>query len=328
MPSDPAVSLSDLLRLKSVSDPWDELARDAREGLTKSPKGLPPKYFYDAKGSELFDQITRLDVYYPTRAESSLLQAHAPAIAAAARAEEFVEIGSGYSPKTAILLKAMREHGLVRYLPIDSSEDALVEAIGRLAAEEPWLTAHGIVADFGQPLTEVPRRGRRLVAFLGSTIGNLSGEERIAMLGRVHDMLAPEDCFLLGIDLVKERAVLERAYDDPEGITARFNLNLLEVLNRELDGNLPLDAFQHHALFDAELSRIEMRLRATRSVQARLNKIDLDVSFDAGEEMLTEISCKFTREEIDGNLATAGLRTAAWYQNSEHAFALLLARPV
>jgi len=309
-------------------DPAGDLARDAARGLTSEPKQLPPKYFYDARGSELFERITRTPEYYPTRAETWLLERHAEEIMAGVRPSELVEIGSGSSRKTRLLLEAMHRFGGSVYAPIDVSEDALEEAVERLTGAYPWLEVDGVVADFDRDLSELRRRGRRLVAFLGSTIGNFDEHQRVPFLRRVHRLLEPEDAFLLGVDLVKDRRTLEQAYNDAAGITAEFNKNVLRVLNRELDGNLPLDAFRHRAVWDERHQRIEMRLRADRPVDAHLASLGLDVRFEAGEELLTEISCKFTRSGVEDELWRAGFAVSRWYVHAEHAFALVLTRPV
>ena len=284
--------------LSRLRDPREELADDARRGLTATPKHLPPKHLYDARGSELFEAITRLPEYPVTRTESALLEAAADDIVAAARPAELLELGSGSSRKTRLLLEAMHRQGTGdRYAPLDVSVAAVEEAAAALVADHPWLEVRGAIGDFSRDLGKVPRDGRWLVAFLGSTIGNL---------------LAP--------------AVLEAAYDDAAGITARFTTNLLVVLNRELDGDLPVDAFAHRARWDAGHERVELTLEATRAVRARLAAIDLEVTFAAGEHLLVEHSCKFRVAGITGELAAAGLEVEQLHGGEDAGFALLLAR--
>ena len=302
------------------------LAEDVRRGLGAREKWLPPKYFYDAAGSALFERITRLPEYYLTRAESEILEAITDGLAERLRPGELVELGSGSSRKTRLLLEAMHRHrGGRRYAPLDVSADALQGAAAALTASYPWLEFDGFVGDFTADLPRVPRRGRRLLAFLGSTIGNLEPDERAALLGAVVVALRPEDRFLLGVDLVKDPAVLRAAYDDAAGVTAEFNRNVLRVLNRELHADIPVDAFQHVAVYDRELARIEMRLRALRDLEVSFPTLDLEVSFAAGEELRTEISCKFTREGIERELAAAGLRLGSWHTDAEHRFACAVA---
>ena len=303
----------------------EALERDARAGLTASPKWLPPKYFYDDRGSELFDEITRLPEYYPTRAERALLRDNAEAIAKAADAQVLLELGSGSSEKTRLLLDAMAAtSGLAAYVPVDVSSGALRGALTDLGEAYPTLPVRGVVADFEHHLAELPAPGRRLIAFLGGTIGNFTPLDRIGFLTALADAMAPGEALLLGTDLVKEPERLVRAYDDAAGVTAEFNRNVLRVLNRELDGDLDVDAFEHVALWDAEQEWIEMRLRAVRATSARLDALDLDITFAEGEEMRTEISAKFRRERVAAELRTAGLTLEEWWTDGD--FALSLAR--
>jgi len=320
------LTLPTMTRLSPQAHRMEQLADDVRRGLAATPKWLPPKWFYDARGSELFEEITRLPEYYLTRAESEILEAITDGLAERLRPGELVELGSGSSRKTRLLLEAMHRHrGGRRYAPLDVSADALQGAAAALTASYPWLEFDGFVGDFTADLPRVPRRGRRLLAFLGSTIGNLEPDERAALLGAVVVALRPEDRFLLGVDLVKDPAVLRAAYDDAAGVTAEFNRNVLRVLNRELHADIPVDAFQHVAVYDRELARIEMRLRALRDLEVSFPTLDLEVSFAAGEELRTEISCKFTREGIECELAAAGLRLGSWHTDAEHRFACAVA---
>jgi len=310
------------------------LRADALAGLTATPKSLPPKWFYDAEGSELFEKITELPEYYPTRAERAILRAVAPEIAALTGATALVELGSGSSEKTRLLLSALRDAGaLRRYVPVDVSESALAAAGDALAAEYPGLAVHAVVADFDQYLG-VPsdaggaaENGPRLIAFLGSTIGNMVPAERGAFLRRVRDRLRPGDAFLLGTDLVKDPAVLVAAYDDSAGVTAAFNKNVLAVLNAELGADFDLDAFEHVAVWDAGDEWIEMRLRAASAQSVRVEGLGLTVEFAAGEEMRTEVSAKFREAGVAAELAAAGLATRSWWTDPGGQFGLTLAVP-
>ncbi|MEU1309409.1 L-histidine N(alpha)-methyltransferase [Streptomyces cinnamoneus] len=301
------------------------LRADVAEGLTRSPKELPPKWFYDARGSELFDEITLLPEYYPTRAEREILIARADEIAAATHARTLVELGSGSSDKTRHLLRALRE--LESYVPVDVSESALSGAAATLLAEHPALTVHALVADFqyGLALPDVP--GPRIVAFLGGTIGNLLPPERATFLAGLRSGLAPGDALLLGTDLVKDERVLVPAYDDAQGVTAAFNKNVLAVINRELGGDFDPGDFDHVALWDARREWIEMRLRARVPVVAKIQALDLAVHFERGEDLRTEVSAKFRREGVRRELAAAGLDLTHWWTDAGGRFALSLSVP-
>ena len=321
------------------------LRADALAGLTATPKTLPPKWFYDAQGSELFEKITELPEYYPTRAERSILRAVAPEIAALTGATALVELGSGSSEKTRLLLSALRDAGTLRgYVPVDVSESALVAAGDALAAEYPDLAVHAVVADFEQYLgvpSDAGARelassarangdggdGPRLVAFLGSTIGNMVPAERAVFLRRVRAQLRQGDAFLLGTDLVKDPAVLVAAYDDSAGVTAAFNKNVLAVLNAELGADFDLDAFEHVAVWDAGREWIEMRLRAASAQSVVVSDLGLTVEFAAGEEMRTEVSAKFRETGVRAELAAAGLAMRSWWTDEGGQFALSLSSP-
>ncbi len=311
------------------------LRADALAGLTATPKSLPPKWFYDAQGSALFEKITELPEYYPTRAERAILRAAAPRIAALTGATALVELGSGSSDKTRLLLSALRAHGTLRgYVPVDVSESALVAAGDALAAEYPGLAVDAVVADFdkylGVPAGTAPAgigAGPRLVAFLGSTIGNMVPDERAVFLRRVRDQLRPGDAFLLGTDLVKDPAVLVAAYDDAAGVTAAFNKNVLSVLNAELGADFDPDAFEHVAAWDAGREWIEMRLRAASAQSVRVRDLGLTVEFTAGEEMRTEVSAKFREAGVAAELAAAGLAMRSWWTDPGGQFGLSLAVP-
>jgi L-histidine N-alpha-methyltransferase len=315
------------------------LRADALAGLTATPKSLPPKWFYDAQGSALFEKITELPEYYPTRAERAILRAVAPEIAALTGAAALVELGSGSSEKTRLLLSALRDAGTLRgYVPVDVSESALAAAGDALTAEYPGLAVNAVVADFEKYLG-VPSNpgngttagddngGPRLVAFLGSTIGNMVPAERAVFLRRVRARLRPGDAFLLGTDLVKDPAVLVAAYDDSAGVTAAFNKNVLAVLNAELGADFDLDAFDHVALWDPEREWIEMRLRAASAQTVLVAGLGLTVEFAAGEEMRTEVSAKFREAGVRTELAAAGLAVRSWWTDPGGQFGLSLAVP-
>jgi L-histidine Nalpha-methyltransferase len=305
----------------------DALRADVRTGLTATPKTLPPKYFYDARGSELFDEITRLPEYYLTRAETAILRRHAADIAAESRCESLIELGSGTSAKTRLLLRALLDRGTLRqFVPFDVDAAVLSEASEALDTEYPGLRVEPFLGDFERDLGAVPAGGRRMIAFLGSTIGNLEPGARAAFLLQVAAALAPGDTFLLGTDLVKDPGRLLRAYDDAAGVTAEFNRNILVVVNRELGADFAVDEFEHVALWDAASEWIEMRLRARREQLVTIRDLDLEVAFAAGEELRTEISAKFRREKIQAELAAAGLRMRRFWTDPADDFALTLAQ--
>jgi L-histidine Nalpha-methyltransferase len=303
------------------------MARDVRLGLTADPKELAPKYFYDERGSQLFERITELPEYYPTRAEREILtQRSAEIVVAAGQPQTLVELGSGSAAKTRHLLSAMRAAGcLTTYVPVDISEEITRETAEALVVEYPGLAVRGLVCDFEHDLERIPDGGCRLVAFLGGTIGNLYPEDRRRFLTRIAALLEPGDKVLLGTDLVKDPARLEAAYDDSQGITAEFNKNVLAVLNRKLGGDFDLDCFEHVARYDADAARMDIRLRSLRDQTVRLDGLDLTVRFAAGEEMRTEISAKFTRRRLEGVYREAGLRPDGWFTDAAGDYALSLA---
>jgi L-histidine N-alpha-methyltransferase len=307
------------------------LKSDVLTGLSATPKWLPPKWFYDAEGSALFEKITELPEYYPTRAERAILRAASGEIAAASRAEALIELGSGSSEKTRLLLDALRQAGtLHRYVPVDVSESALRAAGSAVDAEYPGLDVHAVVADFDTylgPGASGDGSGPRLVAFLGSTIGNMMPEERAAFLSRVRRVLRPGDALLLGTDLVKDPSVLVAAYDDSAGVTAAFNKNVLSVLNASLGADFDLDAFDHVAVWDPRAEWIEMRLRSAASQEVRVPGVGLTVPFAAGEEMRTEVSAKFRRARVAAELAAAGFELRSWWTDDAAQFGLSLSVP-
>ncbi|MEV6483140.1 L-histidine N(alpha)-methyltransferase [Streptomyces sp. NPDC051576] len=298
------------------------LRADVLHGLTRTPKTLPPKWFYDAHGSELFEQITELPEYYPTRAEREILVDRAREIAAATGARTLVELGSGSSDKTRHLLDALT--GLAVYVPVDVSESALTQAGHALVEERPDLNVHALIADFTGAMTLPETPGPRLLAFLGGTIGNLLPAERATFFAGLRSLLSPGDALLLGTDLVKDEQVLVRAYDDAAGVTAAFNKNVLTVVDRELGADFDPDAFDHVALWDSGHEWIEMRLRSRVDQTVKIPALDLAVEFAAGEELRTEISAKFRKEGVRTELAAAGLELAHWWTDREGRFALSL----
>ena len=309
----------------------DDLARALREdvqrGLTSTPKRLPPKWFYDERGSALFDEITRLPEYYPTRREREILERESSAIAERTGVDVVVELGSGTSEKTLLLLDAFAAAGhLHTFIPFDVCEPLLREVGPTLAARYGELSVHVVVGDFEHHLEDLPETGPRLIVFLGGTIGNLDASERAQFLGDLHRVMAPGDWLLLGTDLVKDPARLVAAYDDSAGVTAAFNRNLLHVLNRELDGDFEPDRFAHEARWNHDERWIEMWLRAEGEQRARLRAIDLDVSFADGEGLWTEISAKFSRPVVEAELAAAGLELDRWLTDEAGDFALSLSR--
>lgn len=305
------------------------LREDAR-GLLSKPKWLPPKHFYDAEGSRLFDAICDTPEYYPSRTEARLLERHAREILGLSRPTHLVEFGPGTSRKTRYLLDAMHETGCddCWYVPLDVDQHTLQQTAEELLDEYPWLHIHGVVGDYERTLTRLPPGARRLVAFLGGTIGNFAPDDAVEFLSEVCGHLHPGDYFLLGTDLVKDPAVLNAAYNDASGLTAQFNKNLLSVLNREFDANFDPDDFEHVAFFDEQKSQVEMHLRSRRHHQVELPALGKTIEFEKGETLHTEISRKFTRESVDELLTAAGFELAQWYVPDNDWFALSLSVPV
>jgi L-histidine Nalpha-methyltransferase len=302
------------------------LRADTLRGLTSEPKELSPQWFYDEKGSALFDEITRLPEYYLTRRERRILNDRAGEVAELTQANTLVELGSGTSEKTRLLLDALAQGGhLRRFVPFDVSEEILRESAAAVVREYPGLEVHAVVGDFGRHLAFLPEGKRRLIAFLGSTIGNLFPSERADFLSSVEATLSTGEALLLGVDLVKDVARLEAAYNDSGGLTAGFNRNILSVLNRELGANFEPGQFDHVARWDPENEWIEMLLRSSRAQVVDVAELDLEVGFAAGEEMRTEISAKFRREGVEDELVAAGLVLARWWPHGSGDFALVLA---
>jgi L-histidine Nalpha-methyltransferase len=307
--------------------PLSGMAADVRAGLTCPFKQVSPRYFYDERGSKLFEEITRLREYYPTRCERAILEARSPEIVAAAEPRSLIELGSGSASKTRVLLGAMSAAGcLETYCPVDISEQITRETAERIADEYPGVDVHGVVCDFELDLERIPVGAPRTIALLGGTIGNFEPQQRAAFLRRVANLLGSEDRFLLGIDLVKDRETLEAAYNDSHGVTAEFNKNVLAVINRELGADFDLDSFEHRAYWDPDNLWMDIRLRSTARQIVNVSALDLLVSFAAGEEMRTEISTKFARPGLEGIYAEAGLEMTEWWTDPDGLFALSLAK--
>ena len=307
-------------------DRREALIRDVREGLTREPKELPPKWFYDERGSELFGEITRLPEYYLTGRERTILAARARQIAEETSADTLVELGSGTSEKTRYLLDAMSGTGrLRRFVAFDVSEATLRESAARIADEYPGIDVTAVVGDFDHHLGDIPRRGRRLVAFLGSSIGNFPPEERARFLGALRAGLDAGNWFLLGIDLVKDPEPLVAAYDDRDGVTAEFNRNVLKVINRELGADFRPDCFDHVARWNADEEWIELLLRSRLDQRVSIPGAELTVKFARGEELRTEISAKFRPEGAQEELAAAGFELRALWTDARNDFGLMLA---
>jgi L-histidine N-alpha-methyltransferase len=302
------------------------MVADVRSGLTSSPKELPPVYFYDDRGSHLFDEITRLPEYYPTRAERSILEAHAKDMVESAGADVLVELGAGTCDKSRVLLDAMQACGrLGTYLPLDVSDTTLWEAATALSEDYPGLTVRAVVGDFHHHLDELDTDRRRLIAFLGGTIGNFDPSQRAGFLTGLVEAMRVGDRFLLGTDLLKDRGRLIAAYDDSAGVTAEFNRNVLHVLNRDLGADFVPDRFTHVARWNESDHRIEMWLRSEDDCDVHVTDLGLDVSFAAGEEMLTEISTKFSPEELTAELEACGLVVEASWASPGDEFLMTLA---
>lgn len=293
------------------------------QGLTATHKTLSPMWFYDARGCELYDDITKLDEYYPFRAEREILQARSAEIMALAESNTLVELGSGNSEKTRFLLDAMTMPAT--YVPFDVAEGTLRDAAQALIAEYPGLDVHGIVGDFNNDLVHLPKAGRQLVALLGSTIGNFAPDARAEMLSTLRAGMKEGDAFLLGTDLQKDRHRLVAAYDDARGVTAAFNLNVLTRLNRELGANFDVELFRHVALYNDDENWIEMRLVSLAAQKVRIEALGLDVEFTEGESVRTEISTKFTPDGVTRELTAVGMKVLDQWTDDAGDFLLTLA---
>jgi L-histidine N-alpha-methyltransferase len=306
------------------------MAADVRAGLTRPFKELSPRYFYDERGSQLFEQITELDEYYPTRCEREIFESLSAEICEAANTPAaLIELGSGSARKTRVLLDAMLDAGcLETYCPVDISEQITRETAERIAEEYEGIDVHGLVCDFELDLERIPVAGPRVIALLGGTIGNFAPQQRAGFLRRICNLLGPDDRFLLGTDLVKDQRILEAAYNDSAGVTAEFNKNVLAVLNRELGADFDLGSFEHVARWDRENLWVDIRLRSLANQVVNVAALEMQVAFSAGEEMRTEISTKFARPGLEGIYAEAGLELTDWWTDSEGLYALSLARSV
>ena len=306
------------------------LANDVLDGLTRPFKELPPKHFYDTRGSELFEQICELPEYYPTRTELAILRARAREIVESTSVGELVELGSGAADKARLLLDEMARAGTIhRYIPFDVAESVVRDAAHQLVEDYEGLRVHGVIGDFQRHLDRIPPANGvpRLVALLGGTIGNLPPGTRRGLLRDISSLLGPCDRLLLGTDLVKDPEMIEAAYDDSRGLTAEFNRNVLHVVNRELGADFSPESFEHVAFFDRRHEWVEMRLRASRPCSVLIADLGLRIEFAAGEELRTEISAKFTRARVEADLASVGLELEHWYTDEQELFALSLARP-
>ncbi len=306
----------------------DSLIEDVQTGLSDPPRSLPPKYFYDERGSKLFDQICQTDEYYLTRAESSLLENHADEIVSTVRPTAIVEYGSGTSEKTEILIKAANQHhDWLHYLPLDVCEEILIESAERLIERYPWLSIDAWHGDFLHDMQQFENTHERsLYTFLGSSLGNFSYDQATRFLSDVRNTASDNDWFLLGVDMVKDQRILNAAYNDGNGYTAAFNLNVLNVLNRALDGDFDTASFEHHAFFDADRSRVEMRLRSRCQQTVTLRGIDLKLDFENDEHIVTEYSRKYTADSIQQLLKKAGFTPLNIYTGSKNEFMLILSR--
>ena len=308
--------------------PLSGMAADVRAGLTRPFKELSPRYFYDERGSQLFEDITELPEYYPTRCEREILETRSTEICEAANSPAtLIELGSGSAQKTMVLLNAMLDAGcLETYCPVDISEEITRDTAERIAAEYDGIAVRGLVCDFELDLERIPVAAPRVIALLGGTIGNFEPQQRSGFLHRISNLLGPEDRFLLGTDLVKDRQTLEAAYNDSQGVTADFNKNVLSVLNRELAADFDSDSFEHVARWDDENLWVDIRLRSLSNQVVKVASLDMFVPFAAGEEMRTEISTKFARPGLEGIYAEAGLELTDWWTDADGLYALSLAR--
>ncbi len=316
-----------LERLETTKQLKNIAGQDVKEGLSQYPKSLPPKYFYDDQGSQLFEQICELSEYYPTRTEASILSQYAEEIAQITGTCELVELGSGSSTKTRLLLDAyQKQNNVFKYMPIDVSEGILKESAIQLQEEYTSLKIQGLVGTYEQALTQLTPIYwvARMIFFLGSSLGNFSPTDCDNFLNKITQVLKTGDYFLLGIDLQKPQSILEAAYNDSQGVTAQFNLNMLCHLNRRFQGNFDLNLFKHQAIYNQEKQQIEMYLISQKAQEITLKNLDLKVHFQEKEMILTEISRKFNLEEITQNLESKNLRTLQVFTDTNNWFGLIL----
>jgi L-histidine Nalpha-methyltransferase len=319
------LSFSDFLR----TDFGEEIEKDVLEGMSRKQKALPSKYFYDARGSQLFEKICDLPEYYPTRTEISILRFSAQSIMSFFEHSDgdLVEIGCGSDLKIRQLFERSDPALLnrVRYVPMDISAECLLQSARRLLSDYSGLRVHGLIADFTRHLDRLPQK-RKMIVFFGGTFGNFRTEESIDLLARLAGEMRPEDRLLIGLDMVKEKTILEAAYNDAQGVTAAFNLNILSHINRRLNADFDLAAFEHHAFWNARSERIEMHLRAKKDIVVHVPCVDEAFSLATGETIHTEISQKFSRSSAQERFRKAGLHTDAWHTDPEGWFSLVVLR--
>jgi L-histidine N-alpha-methyltransferase len=304
-----------------------DIVEDVSESLLKSPRSLSPKYFYDERGSELFDQICSTPEYYPTRTENTLLKKYAVDIIRKTQPEQILELGSGYSVKTRRLFDACQHisHSCT-YAPFDVCEEALIESAQKLSEEYQWLDLKPLLGDYNAGLGNLPTaHGSHLYVFLGSTIGNFEQHEALAFIEELYNVMRTGDHLLIGVDRVKRTDVLHAAYNDSQGITAEFNLNVLHVLNRELNADFDVEAFSHSATFNTEKERIEMRLTSNKEQKVNIEELDKTIHFNKDESILTEISQKYTYLGIEEMLTSANFSITDHYEDENEYFSLVLA---
>ncbi len=319
--------MPDRVKIEAANHPTSSLAEDVRRGLTHEPKMLFPKYFYDKRGSKLFEQICALPEYYQTRTERKILKDVSPLIAKKYQPSVLVEYGAGAATKTRLLLDAMQaEDSLRGFVPIDVSVDFLESVARQLAQDYPDMFVHGLTGDFIEPIGLPHAEEPRLIAFLGSTIGNLNDAETDNFLHLITSQMTENDRFLLGTDLIKDTTTLEAAYDDSQGVTAEFNKNILRVINRELNGNFKPDTFTHVAVYNREEAQVEIYLESMVGQTVRIEDIDLEVHFDKGETIRTEISCKYDKTRVNRLLRSAGLEMTDWFTDEDEQFAVSISK--
>ncbi|MEA5510316.1 L-histidine N(alpha)-methyltransferase [Crocosphaera sp. UHCC 0190] len=320
-----------LATLETLNNTENQEDQEVKNGLTKCPKTLPSKYFYDARGSELFEQICELPEYYPTRTEAWILQEYAKEIAQITGACELVELGSGSSTKTRLLLDAYQtQEELCKYVPIDVSESILKDSAIQLQKDYPSLQIQGLVGTYNQALTQLKATSLpgRMIFFLGSSIGNFSPSDCNHFLNKITEVLEIGDYFLLGIDLQKPQSILEDAYNDSQGVTAAFNLNMLSHLNQKYQGDFDLNLFAHQAIYNTEENQIEMYLISQQIQVVNLKNLDLTVKLEKNEMILTEISRKFNLNQVKKQLETKGLKTIKIFTDPQNWFGLILCQVI